>query len=359
MMGSERIRRARIRRATGVVVVAAVGLSLVACGGKDEPKTVASVTTTSSTTSTTAAPTAPLAPLTGLPVDDPAKATRPALVVKIDNANEARPQSGINEADVVFEEQVEGGITRLGAIFQSNDSSPVGPIRSARTTDIAIASMLNKPLFAYSGANTAFQKMVRSAPLVDVGVDNKPSDYRRDKSRKAPHNLFSDTAALFKYAKSDAVAPPALFQFRTKDQPVSGAGLVPTTHAQIVFNPSLAFVTWDYDPATQTYKRGQSHTADVDLAGKQVAAKNVLIQFTEYHNVPGFKDPSGAPVPEANLVSTGEAWLLTGGQLLKGTWSKASDTAVTNFVDSAGAPFQLTPGQTWVELAPKGTATTS
>ena len=133
--------------------------------------------------------------------------------------------------------------------------------------------------------------------------------------------------------------------------------MAPFTHAQITFNPALAVITWDWDPASGTWKRGQNRTPDVDLAGRQAAAKNVIIQFVNYHNVAGIKDPSGAPVPEGTLTGTGEAWLLTGGQIIKGTWSKPSKSTVTTYTDSAGAPFQLTPGQTWVELAPVGTAT--
>lgn len=348
-----------MRRFTPLVLVAA--LTLVACSsgkkGEDKAATVPSVTASSTTTSTSAPPTAPLAPLTNLPLDDPSHANRVAMIVKIDNAPEARPQAGIIEADVVFEEQVEGGITRLAAIFQSTDASPVGPIRSFRTTDINIGSALNKPLLAYSGANTIFLGALHKSTIVDVGIDRQPSDYRRDKSRRAPHDLFSDTPKLFAHAPSSSVAPPALFQYRTKDQPLTGAGIAPFIHTQVNFNPKLAVATWDWDAASGTYKRGQNGTPDVDLAGRQVAAKNVIIQFTKYQNVAGIKDPSGSPVPEAALIGQGEAWLMSEGQIVKGTWTKTSSTAVTTYTDAAGTPFQLTPGQTWVELAPAGTAT--
>ena len=347
-----------MRRSTPLVLVAALTLAACSSGkGESKAKTVPSVVATSTTTSTSAPPTAPLAPLTNLPLDDPANATRVAMIVKIDNAPEARPQAGIIEADVVFEEQVEGGITRLAAIFNSTDASPVGPIRSFRTTDINIGSALNKPLLAYSGANKIFLGALHKSTIVDVGIDAHPPDYRRDKSRRAPHDLFSDTPKLFAHAPSTAVPPPALFQYRTKDQPLTGAGIAPFTHTQVTFNPSLAVATWDWDPASATWKRGQNHTADVDLGGRQVAAKNVIIQFTRYQNVAGIRDPSGAPVPEAGLIGQGEAWLLCEGQIVKGTWTKTSSTAVTTYTDAAGTPFQLTPGQTWVELAPAGTAT--
>ncbi|HET9769741.1 MAG TPA: DUF3048 domain-containing protein, partial [Acidimicrobiia bacterium] len=106
-----------------------------------------------------AAPTTAASPLTGLPMDIK-RSKRPALVVKIDNAPKARPQVGLNQADVVFEEGVEGGITRFAALFHSEESKPVGPVRSARTTDIKLLSALRHPLFAYSGANATFQRYI-------------------------------------------------------------------------------------------------------------------------------------------------------------------------------------------------------
>src|SRR5437763_3209099 len=338
------------------VFVAVLAL-VAACGKAGGTKTVPSVTATQPTTTTTAAPTAPVAPLTGMPIDDTAKADRVALIVKLDNANEARPQAGLAEADVVFEEMVEGGITRLAAVFQSTDASPVGPIRSVRTTDINIFSALNKPMLGYSGGNKIFLNALHKSPIVDVGVDTYPKDYRRDKSRRGPHDLFSDTPKLFAHAKSDSVAPPPLFQFRTKEQPVTGAGIFPFTHTQINFNQGRAVITWDWDAASGTWKRGQNGTPHVDLAGRQAAAKNVIIQFVSYHNVAGIRDPSGAPVPEGTLIGTGQAWLLTDGKVVKGTWSKPNNAAVTTYTDTAGSPFQLTPGQTWVELPPSGAAT--
>src|SRR3954454_8087691 len=206
---------ARPVRLIGALVVGAT--LLAACGGGGaksgaaKAKEVPTVVPTSEVTTTTASPAAPTSPLTGTPVANPANQNRVALIVKIDNAPEARPQAGLTEADVVFEEQVEGGISRLMAIYQSADANPVGPVRSARSTDISIASELNRPLFGYSGANALFLKLVRSSPLVDVGVDLQPSEYRREGSRHAPHNLMSTTAGLFKHAPAGSGPPPALF----------------------------------------------------------------------------------------------------------------------------------------------------
>jgi hypothetical protein len=203
-----------MRRAAATLVALAclVAMSLLEGCSSNKSKSVAAQKTSTSASgpSTTAVP-AGVAPLTGLP-GDPAKVDRPALIVKIDNAPKARPQAGINKADVVVEEMVEGGITRLASVFQSTDST-VEPVRSARSTDIAFASALHKPLFAYSGANPTFLSLVRSAPLVDVGVDKFSSAYHRDASRPMPYNLVSSTTALYGGAPSSSKAPPALWLF--------------------------------------------------------------------------------------------------------------------------------------------------
>jgi hypothetical protein len=346
-----------------IIALTLAALVLTGCGGKSKKgalkaPVVPTITATSEVTTTTAPPAAPVSPLTGVPISDPARQARVALIVKIDNAPEARPQAGLIEADTVFEEQVEGGITRLAAVFQSADANPVGPVRSARSTDISIASELNHPLFGYSGANSVFLSLVRRAPLVDVGVDNQSSAYRRDNSRRAPHNLFATTTALFTHAPQNAGPPPPLFSFRAANEPLSGAGVAPATHLQVTFQSAVQTSIYDWDAAGGGWKRTENRTPHVDLAGRQVAPKNVIVQFVPYHNT-GLVDPSGSPVPEANLIGQGEAWLLSGGAVVKGTWTKSSPTDVTKYADAAGAPLLLAPGQTWVELATPGTATVS
>ena len=288
--------------------------------------------------------------LTGM--DGPAP-TRPALIVKIDNAPKGRPQTGLNQADVVFEELVEGGITRFAAVFHSQDSDPVGPVRSARSTDIGVASPLHRPLFAYSGANRVFEDQVRQAPLVDVGVKAAPDRYYREPSRRAPYNLFSRTPALFSLAPADAAAPPALFGYRAPGEPPLGAGMFPVQRASARF---AATVDWEWDLAIGGWWRSQDGRRHADAAGRVVAPANVVFQFVEYRDT-GLRDSSGAVVPEAQVIGEGDAWVLTGGHLIPARWSKPSPETVTRYLDAAGADVRLTPGRTWVELAPPGSST--
>jgi hypothetical protein len=302
-----------------------------------------------------APPTTSASPLTGLPMDI-TRARRPVLVVKIDNAPMARPQIGLNQADVVFEEGVEGGITRFAALFHSEDSKPVGPVRSARSTDIRLISALRHPLFAYSGANATFQRYVHEAPLVDVGFDAHPDRYSRDSSRPSPYNLFSETGKLFDLAPDGAVPPPSLFAWRSPGAAASGPDARAVTHARVWWQAHrLTEALWDWDAIAKGWRRTQNGEAHVDGAGKQVTPANVVIQFVTYHDT-GQVDSTGTAVPEADVIGEGDAWVLTGGMLIPGRWSKKSDGEITRYTDASGAPVQLAPGKTWVELAPPAQA---
>ena len=141
---------------------------------------------------------------------------RPAIVVKIDNVEDARPPVGINRADVVYEELVEGGLTRLAAVFHSRGSDPVGPVRSARSTDVHLFPMLNRPLFANSGGNGGVRYEMSQSTLVDVGNSVVPPAYYREDNRVVPHNLFTSTTELWNSPQGKAGGtPPALFSFRS------------------------------------------------------------------------------------------------------------------------------------------------
>jgi len=188
-------------------------LLLAACssGGKADPGPVGApaVGAPADVTTTTHAP---VAPLMGLPLTDPARLARPALVVKIENAPASRPQSGLDGADVVYEEIVEGGITRFLAVFHSTDAGVVGPVRSLRPSDPDIISPFGG-LFAYSGGIPNFIDVLRRTPgVTDVGVDlldegpDKP--YSRRSGRSAPNNLYTSTAKLYAIAPGTGSGRP-------------------------------------------------------------------------------------------------------------------------------------------------------
>jgi hypothetical protein len=282
-----------------------------------------------------------------VPVEAPGAEQRAALIVKIDNYDpNARPQAGLTRADVVYEEKVEGPLSRFAAVFHST-SGNVGPVRSARSTDISLATPLNRPLFSYSGANGSFLGQVRQAPLVDVGAGMR-SGYWRDGSRPAPHNLFTATGSL--WSGTAATPPPALWPFRAADTAPTGGR--PANEAAYHFGGWVTSVRWVWDPATGTYLRWQNGTPHVDADWCQVGVSNVVVQLVDYVDS-GVNDSAGGNIPEAALIGAGEAWVLTGGQALPATWRRDVPEAVTSYVGPDGQPVGFAPGRTWVALVPR------
>jgi hypothetical protein len=335
-------------------LVAVLVLSLLLSGCSDKKKSSAKKKGEETTTTTVAAESGPpqAGPLTGTNVAA-SKAIRPLLVVKVDNDPKARPQAGINQADVVVEEMVEGGVTRFMAIYQSADAESVGPVRSVRSTDVNFATSLNRPLFAYSGANSVFKILLRKAVFFDVGFEALPEAYQRKSDRPAPSNLFTSTGALFAKAPTGAPAPSPFWAFRPAGTAAPGTA---AASASIDFRGRAGTkVVWTWDGAGGGWKRTQNGTAHVDAAGAAVAPRNVVIQFVPYVDSK-LRDRTEAAVPEAELVGQGEAWFLTDGKVVKGKWDKPSITKPTAYLDAAGQAIALTPGQTWVELAPTGSA---
>jgi len=345
--------------------VAALGATVLAgCGGhhkltlqKPPPPSSTSATTAATTTTTTRPKPKPkpVQPLTGLPATSAAQASNPAVIVKIDNIDAARPQTGPNQADIVYEELVEGGLTRLAAVFQSGYPTVVGPVRSGRLTDIGIADDYNHPVFAYSGTNGVYLPILRSQPFTDVDGDNHPGAFYRVNFAAAPHNLYSNVVTLAGIS-STHTAPLPIFLYHAPGAPLTGRGVSPAQHLGINF-PNAA-VAWDYNAATKLWQRTQNGTPDVDRSGQQMTANNLVVQFVPYVTA-GLATGEGgppAPIPQGMLTGSGKAWFLSGGRIVGGTWARANLTTRTIFRDQAGALIHLAPGRTWVELVPVGIA---
>lgn len=286
-----------------------------------------------------------VSPLTG--TETPAaRLDRPVIVVKIDNSPRARPQSGLNQADVVVEQRVEGGQTRFAAIYNSTDAAEVGPVRSGRSSDVNYFSSLNRPLFAYSGANSFFKVLVRKSAFFDVGYERHPTAY----TRRGEH-LFTSTNALYEKGPKLPSTPPSFWAFREKGAPVEGDN---AAGAALVFEGSGATkVEWRWDAAARVYARAQNGTPHVDGTGAPLIAASVVIQFSEYKDTAA-RDSSGAPVPEIVAVGAGDLWVLIEGKLIKGRWTRTSVTKPVSFTDQAGRPLALPPGRTWIELPTPG-----
>lgn len=284
--------------------------------------------------------------LTGLPADN--VHTRPILIIKIDNVRGALPQQGVHAADIVVEERVEAGLSRLAALFQSTGSDPVGPVRSARTSDIHLFANLGAPLFAYSGANAGVGGALGQSTLVDVGANRLSRLYYREPSRRAPHNLYSRTSALWSNAPGGSPAQ-AIFEFRHGDEPI-GAGARPASGVDLTYGNTRASFSWS--PEHGGWLRSQDGRPHMAVGAGQLAPTNVVIRFVDY--VPS---PADHRSPEAVVTGSGELWVLTDGQVVTGRWEQPSLTSPTRWLDSEGNPIRLTPGRTWIALPAPGDAT--
>lgn len=294
-----------------------------------------------------------IAPLTGLPQEDAALRNRPAVVVKVDNAPEARPQFGIDKADIVYEEKVEGGLTRFLSVFHSQDSSPVGPVRSLRSTDVYALRPLGGAVMGYSGGIQPFKDQLPSSNLYDASADAKPSAFSRMKGRSFVNSLQTSTSSLREFAPPSMKAPKQLFSYNAVGAPFEPAGFVPASGLSGSVSNSLRF-DWTYDSASNTYKRATNGKVHA-LTNGQIQATNVVIQFVPYAPTP-YKDAAKSPVDEALLQGTGDAIVLSNGKAVNGRWLSDSLAKPTLFNDAAGQPVKLTPGTTWVILVPQGNA---
>lgn len=340
---------------------------VAACGGGDDDEgadgassTTADDATTATTLATTTTVPPVVAPLTGLPfAGDPAILARPALIVKVDNAdngsNTARPQAGLNQADVVIEELVEGGVSRFAAVFHSADADPVGPIRSGRLTDLEYVSLFGLPLFGWSGGNDEVNERLGGSPRIhDVGYNVASGAYYRDGGRRSPHNLMSSTPALFEAGAGFGVAPTGLLPFSPTAALVA-PNWRPATGVDIAFASSVASSpsSFDWDPA-RGFARTQEGSPHVDELGVQVVVSTVVVLFVEYTF--GGNDSSGTAVPQGDLVGTGAGVVLAGGMAADVTWSHPDESAPMSFTLADGSPLSVPPGRSWWSLPPPGSA---
>lgn len=321
-------------------------LFLAGCGGSDgaevdESALAAPTTVAESTTTTTTLPPV-LAPLTGIPVGTPI--TRPALAVKIDNHPKARPQWGLNQADIVFEENVEM-LTRFAAVFHSQDSDPVGPIRSGRRQDVDLLESFNAPLFAWSGGNAEVTRLIRASTMIDLSVTtaNERGGYRREGSRAAPHNLIADTSKLWSLAPEASRPPAAQFLYRAATESIPELA---RETGGVKLSMDGVRVLWEWSNDFGRFLRSQDDQPHVDVDQVRVNAANVVVLYVSYSK-------SGIS-PVAKSVGSGEAWVFTAGKLFQGTWERPNAASPFTLKDTAGNAIKLSPGNTWVELSRVG-----
>jgi hypothetical protein len=287
-------------------------------------------------------------PLTGVAGD---VVQRPAIAVKIENTPQARPQTGLQSADVVWEEIVEFDVSRLVAVFHSNLPEETGPIRSVRPADAQIASPLNG-LLAFSGGQAPILALMSKTPLQLLSNDAGDAGFYRVSRRASPHNVYGSLATFLSQADAEHRASPGA-QFAFAGAAGQSAAEVQGTPAALIDlrMSSAAKPSWSWDAASGRWLRSEGTTPSLDSAGERLAATNVVLVSVESFDS-GFNAQNDAAVPDLRLVGSGHGVVATGGRTVAVTWSKSDRDAPLVLTGPDGAVATLAPGNTWVELVP-------
>jgi hypothetical protein len=334
------------RVAIPAVAVILATAALAGCSGKSAPSTAGAGQ--KSAVVVNKKPPRPTCPLTGAARHKGQVVKRAPLAVKIDNVSEALPQTGLNSADVVVEELVEGGLTRLMAIFQCTAAPTVGPIRSARISDADILALLHGSVLGFSGANPKDLPPIEAhSDAVLISQDADPSIFYRSTSKAAPHNVFSSTTKMLRAGvarRKSLKAPKPLFSYGAIDPAAKHAHSVSMT-----WPAASAAWTW----SKNHWLRTQGGSPDLLSNGAQATATNVVVMNVNIAST-GLHDVLGTPSPDDVTVGSNPVWVFRNGKMITGTWHRPSIGAGLTFRDKHGHIINLAPGRTWLELLPTG-----
>ncbi|HEX6508885.1 MAG TPA: DUF3048 domain-containing protein [Chloroflexota bacterium] len=295
-------------------------------------------------------------PLTGQPVSR-SVADRRAIAVIFDNFSpDARPQSGLDQASLVFETLAEGGITRFMGVYQEHDAPKTGPVRSTRLYFNSWAAGLDV-IFGHDGGNVdALQQLPSLTTVYNIDADRVVGPFYRTSDRAAPHNEYTSTSALRSYAESHGGAttgaPDAIPH---KSDAPSGQRPAQFT-INIQFSYSDYNVTWQYSPVTNDFARFMGGAPHLEAStGQQLRAKNVIVMRTV--ETPAY-DPYTPGAIHLATTGTGAATVYEDGKAIQGHWSKPSIDSPLQWLDNANNPIPLNKGPTWIEVVPQGNSVT-
>jgi hypothetical protein len=268
----------------------------------------------------------------------------------IENSIDARPQSGLGEAGVVFEAVAEGGVTRFLALFQDTAPDNVGPIRSARPYYVSW-DMGFDAAYAHVGGSPDGLADITSWGTKDMNQFYNSGSYHRTSDRVAPHNVYTSISTLNQLeAAKGFTSSYTGFTRAKKDAPVAApnATSIDFHLSGFTYDPH-----YDYVAASNSYNRSEAGAAHVDAnTGNQISPKVVIAM--EVSLAQGALDSSGAYYSDYTTVGSGTAYIFQNGTEITGTWSKASNNAQITFTDAAGQPIPLNPGQTWISAVTAG-----
>jgi hypothetical protein len=274
-------------------------------------------------------------------------ANGPVLVVKIDDTTQAHPQIGLEDAELVYIEQVEGGLTRLAAVFSSVIPQRIGPVRSARISDIDIVAQFGRVAFAYSGAQKKLLPVIAAANLQDLGAQRQsPTIFTTDPNRTQPYAMVLRADLLMQKIrdKNFEIDPAKNVGFIFGELQDGGA---PTTKAVMHWPAATYSATWSQQESR--WLLSHNNSADVAESGVVLGPTTLVIQMVSI-TPSEYKDKVGGVTPYSQTVGEGKAYVLRNGQRFITTWSRPSSDSGTTFTFADGAIMNFDPGQIWIAL---------
>lgn len=262
----------------------------------------------------------------------------PGLVVKVDNVPAARPHSGLGSADVIYVEPVEGGFTRMAAVFWGRRPAALGPVRSARETDIQLLSYLRRPVLAYSGAAGKLEPLLSAADLVHTTPKTASEAFYRIDEKPSPHNLYVHPRELPATKPIDA-------PLRTGPAPAGGR---PTGSHHVAFQSAF----YDFRWSGGRWRVSMDGTPLTSTESGQLTARTVVVQRVRIVQGANISDAAGHPSPVAQTVGSGLVTVLRGEREYEGTWTRRSASGETSYRTTDGDPLPLARGPVWVLLVP-------
>jgi hypothetical protein len=316
---------------------------LGACSG-DEPAPAGDATAETEPANPTV-PEPDVCPLTG---EDPGEVdtARPAVAVKIENSPQARPQSGLEDADLVFEERVEGGITRFLVVYHCGTTRKAGPVRSGRFDDPKLAKPFTRLLVA-SGSNSIVEREMGKQGMVYLDEDATEGLFRDPPGVLDVHSLFANVTGLRKAAEKRNIRAPRADVFEFGEVPGDAKDAKKVTLNFVESN------TIEYRWGGGEWKRLEAGAPFLAATGKQIAVPNLLIQRVRVDNSDSIVDVAGNPSPDISLAKTkGKLLLFRDGVAIKGRWRMGEVGDPIRYEDENGNPLQFATGPIWVELVP-------
>ena len=360
-------------RSIAVTIALVCVLLASACGAGGSPAAVASPSSApvaAATATRAPSPTVPptptptpkpkIWPLTGLPAAADASLGRRPLNVRMPNDPNARPQYGLNKADLVFEMIVEGGVTRFSAIFHSKDADTVGPVRSYRFSDLHITQMLRGALVS-SGSTIeerdAVTQSIKDGNMLSVDAERDGRPYYRVAFRPAPNNEFTSTPAdreaVNRAGGGAPVEVPALAFVPADNKDPKAGGFAAAEPAKTVTVPfqGVWATTFTWDAAANGYRRFQNGAQTVDGDGSgPILAKNVIVMTTDIWTTSVVEDSLGSHGLDYRMTGGGPVSVFRDGLRMDGTWKRDGVLDPFTFWDASGTQLLLEPGQSWIHF---------